>query len=200
MIEGGRAIADPNNGTIRFNYVSRTETKLMSATWFIKEEKKNQKEFTLHPLPDVDSWLVEQLYQNAVRASSSLGEGLDDILKEEVVLESDPRYRVCVINNGGLLSMRKRPLKSTFLGFGEVQVFLQRGYGQYTIEGEDDENALGDLTHAIFVIHGIGETMWNREEVSTMSMVEELDSLRMTVNKKKFVAWRDECKKCEKQK
>ena len=45
MIEGGRAIADPKNGTIRFNFVSRPETKLMSATWFTKEEKKNQKEF-----------------------------------------------------------------------------------------------------------------------------------------------------------
>jgi len=200
LIEGGRAIADPKNGTIRFNFVSRPETKLMSATWFTKEEKKNQKEFILHPLPEADSWQVELLYQNAVRASSSLGEGLDEILKEEVILESEPKYRVCVVSNGGLLSMRKRPLKSTFLGFGELQVFLQRGYGQYTIEGEDDENALGDITHAIFVIHGIGEAMWNRDEVSTMSMVEELDLLRMTVNKKKLMAWRDECKKCEKQK
>jgi hypothetical protein len=200
LIDGGRAIADPKNGTIRFNYVSRPETKLMSATWFVKEEKKNQKEFTLHPLPEADSWQVEQLYQNAVRASSSLGEGLDDILKEEVILESEPNSKVCLVNNAGLLSMRKRPLKSSFLGFGEVQVFLQRGYGQYTIEGEDEENALGDITHAIFVIHGIGETMWNKEEVNTMSMVEELDLLRMIVNKKKIVAWREECKKCEKQK
>lgn len=200
LIEGGRAIADPKSGTMRFNFVSRPETKLMSATWFIKEEKKNQKEFILHPLPESDSWQVELLYQNAVRASSSLGEGLDDILKKDVVLESEPNCRVSVVNNGGLLSMRKRPLKSSFLGFGEVQVFLQRGYGQYTIEGEDDENALGEITHAIFVIHGIGEAMWNREEVRTMSMVEELDLLRMTVNKKKIMAWRDECKKCEKQK
>lgn len=35
---------------------------------------------------------------------------------------------------------------------------------------------------------------------STLSMCEEVDQLRMTVNKKKVLAWREECKKCEKQK
>lgn len=200
LIEGGRATADPKNGSIRFNFVNRSATKLMPATWFCKEEKKNQKEFILHPLPEADSWQVELLYQNAVRASSSLGEGLDDILKEEIVLENEPLYKVCVVRNGGLLCMRKRPQKSSFLGIGEVQFTLQRGYGQYTIEGEDDENALGDLTHAIFVIHGIGEAMWSKEDVSTLSMCDELDQLRMNVNRRKVVAWREECKKCEKQK
>lgn len=193
-------MADPKNGFIRFNYVNRPSTKLMPATWFTKEEKKNQKEFILHPLAEADSWQVELLYQNAVRASSSLGEGIDEILKEEIILESDIEYKVCVVRNGGLLCMRKRPRKSNFLGIGEVQFTLQRGYGQYTIEGEDDENALGDLTHTIFVIHGIGEAMWSKEECSTLCMTEELDQLRMTVNKKKVMTWREECKKCEKQK
>eukprot|EP00579_Thalassiosira_antarctica_P017591 CAMPEP_0201928006 /NCGR_PEP_ID=MMETSP0903-20130614/19947_1 /ASSEMBLY_ACC=CAM_ASM_000552 /TAXON_ID=420261 /ORGANISM="Thalassiosira antarctica, Strain CCMP982" /LENGTH=680 /DNA_ID=CAMNT_0048466351 /DNA_START=223 /DNA_END=2265 /DNA_ORIENTATION=- len=200
LIDGGRSTADPKNGTIRFNFVDRPATKLMAATWFTKEEKKNQKEFTLQPLPELDSWQVELLYQNAMSASSSLGEGLEDILKEEIVLESEPMYKVCVIKNGGLLCMKKRPRKSNFLGIGEVQYSLQRGYGQYTIEGEDDENALGDLTHAVFVIHGIGETMWSKEDSSVLSTNQELDQLRMTVNRKKVVAWREECKKCEKQK
>ena len=96
--------------------------------------------------------------------------------------------------------MRKKPRKGNFLGFGDIQFTLQRGYGQYTIEGEDDENALGDLTHVCFVIHGVGEAMWSKEEVSTLSMAEEVDQLRMTVNRKKVQAWRDECKRCEKQK
>jgi len=200
LIEGDRATADPKNGTIRFNFVNRPGMKLMPATWFTKEEKKNQKEFILHPLPEADSWQVELLYQNAVRASSSLGEGLEDVLKEEIILESDSQYKICVVRNGGLLSMRKRPRKTNFLGFGEVQFTLQRGYGQYTIEGEDDENALGDLTHAVFVIHGIGEAMWSKAEVSTLCMCDELDQLRVTVNRKKVVAWREDCKKCEKQK
>lgn len=193
-------MADPKAGTIRYNFVNRPVLKLIPATWFTKEEKKNQKEFILHPLPEADSWQVELLYQNAVRASSSLGEGLEEVLKEEIVLESDAQHKVCVVQNGGLLSMRKRPRKSSFLGIGEVQYTLQRGYGQYTIEGEDDENALGDLTHAIFVVHGIGEAMWSKEEVSTMSMCEELDQLRITVNRKKVATWREECKKCERQK
>ena len=173
----------------------------MAATWFSKEEKSgNKKEFILHPLAEAESWQVELLYQNAVRASSSLGEGIAEILKEEIILESDTEHKVCVVQNGGLLCMRKRPRKSNFLGIGEVQYTLQRGYGQYTIEGEEDENALGDLTHTMFVIHGIGEAMWSKAEVSTFGMMEECDQLRMTVNKKKVLAWREECKKCERQK
>jgi hypothetical protein len=42
--------------------------------------------------------------------------------------------------------------------------------------------------------------MWSKEDSSTLSMSEELDQMRMTVNKKKVVACREECKKCEKQK
>ena len=139
----------------------------MPATWFTKEMKKDKKnEFILQPLPEEDSWQVELLYQNAIRASSSLGEGLEEILKEEIILEKESDYKICVVRNGGLLCMRKKPRKSNFLGIGEVQFTLQRGYGQYTIEGEDDENALGDLTHVVFVIHGVGEAMWSKEEVS----------------------------------
>jgi len=201
LIEGGRATANPKNGSIRFNYVDKPPTKLMPATWFQKEEKKsNNKEFILHPLPEQNSWQVELLYQNAVRASSSLGEGIDAILKEEIVLETEPVYKVQVQLNGGMLSMRKQPRKSSFLGIGEVQFTFQRGYGQYTIEGEDEENALGDVTHAIFVIHGIGEAMWSKEDTTTNSIREESDVLRNTINKKKILTWREECKRCEKQK
>eukprot|EP00577_Skeletonema_sp_RCC1716_P009182 CAMPEP_0113378088 /NCGR_PEP_ID=MMETSP0013_2-20120614/3505_1 /TAXON_ID=2843 ORGANISM="Skeletonema costatum, Strain 1716" /NCGR_SAMPLE_ID=MMETSP0013_2 /ASSEMBLY_ACC=CAM_ASM_000158 /LENGTH=694 /DNA_ID=CAMNT_0000260271 /DNA_START=464 /DNA_END=2548 /DNA_ORIENTATION=+ /assembly_acc=CAM_ASM_000158 len=203
LIEGGRATAHPTEGTITWNFVSsRPPMKLIPATWFTQtpNPKSKNKEFILEPLPEVDSLQIELLYQNAVRASSSLGEGLDSILQEEVVLESDPTFKVCVVRNGGLIAMRKKPKKSVLFGLGEVQITLQRGYGQYTIEGEDDENALGDLTHVMFVIHGIGEAMWCKEEVSTMSMRDEMDQLRMTVNKRKIMAWREECKKCERQK
>lgn len=201
LIEGGRATAHPKTGQIIYNFVNKPPVKLMPATWFTQTPSRDKnKEFILEPLPEVDSFNVELLYQNAVRASSSLGEGLDSILKEEVLLESDTAYKVCIVRNGGLIAMRKKPRKSTFLGLGEIQITLQRGYGQYTIEGEDDENALGDLTHVIFVIHGIGEAMWCKEEVSTMSMRDEMDQLRMTVNRRKVLSWREECKKCEKQK
>eukprot|EP00956_Cyclotella_meneghiniana_P041072 scaffold214132_cov23-Cyclotella_meneghiniana.AAC.1 len=143
LIEGGRATADPKSGTIKFNFVSRPVTKLMPATWFTREEKSSKNEFILQPLPEVDSWQVELLYQKAVQASSSLGEGIEDIVKEEVLLESDTGYKVVVWRAGSVLAMKKRPRRSSFLSFGEVQYTLQRGYGQYTIEGEDEENALG---------------------------------------------------------
>jgi hypothetical protein len=150
----------------------------------------SSKEFILHPLPEVDSWQVELLYQNAVRASSSLGEGIDEILKEEVILESDPGFKVVVWRTGSQLSMKKRPKTLRLFSFGEVQFTLQRGYGQYTIEGEDDENALGPLTHAVFVIHGIGEAMWSKDDVNMLTTYDELNILRSTFNKKKVAAWR----------
>mmetsp|Transcript_11746 Transcript_11746/g.16857 ORF Transcript_11746/g.16857 Transcript_11746/m.16857 type:complete len:691 (+) Transcript_11746:158-2230(+) len=202
LIEGGRATAHPKEGTITWNFVTRPTVKLIPATWFMQtpNPKSKNKEFILEPLEEADSLQVELLYQNAVRASSSLGEGLDSILKEEVILESDPAQKVCVVRNGGSLAMKKLPKNRILFGIGEVQITLQRGYGQYTIEGEDDENALGDLTHVMFVIHGIGEAMWNKEEVATLSMRDEMDQLRMTVNKRKVMAWREECKKCERQK
>lgn len=189
LIEGGRATADPKNGTIRFNFVNRPTTKLMPATWFTREEKSS-KEFILQPLPEVDSWQVELLYQNAVRASSSLGEGIDEILKNEVILESDPGFKVVVWRAGSLLAMKKRPKTSKLFSFGEIQFTLQRGYGQYIIEGEDEENALGPPTHCVFVIHGIGESMWAKEDVNMLTTYDELNILRSTFNKKKHAAWR----------
>ena len=202
LIDGGRATAHPKKGIITWNFVDRPSAELMPATWFCQtpNPKSKNKELILEPLPEADSLQVELLYQNAVRASSSLGEGLESVLDEEVLLESDPTHKVCIVRNGGLISMRKKPKKSVLFGLGEVQITLQRGYGQYTIEGEDDENALGDLTHVVLVIHGIGEAMWGKEEVSTMTMRDEMDQLRMTINKRKVVAWREECKKCERQK
>jgi hypothetical protein len=161
----------------------------MPATWFTREEKSS-KEFILQPLPEVDSWQVELLYQNAVRASSSLGEGIDDILKEEVILESDPEYKVIVWRAGSLLAMKKRPKTSKLFSFGEIQYTLQRGYGQYIIEGEDEENALGPITHCVFVIHGIGESMWAKEDVNMLTTHDELNILRSTFNKKKHASWR----------
>ncbi|EJK54462.1 hypothetical protein THAOC_25905, partial [Thalassiosira oceanica] len=101
---------------------------------------------------------------------------------------------------GDSAGVQVKPRRSAFLGIGEVQFTLQRGYGQYTIEGEDDENALGDLTHCVFIVHGIGETMWSRQESSTSSIRDDVDTLRSTVNRKKVLTWRDECKRCERQK
>ncbi len=106
----------------------------MPATWFTREEKSS-KEFVLHPLSEMDSWQVELLYQNAVRASSSLGDGIEDILKEEVVLESDPNFKVMLCKNGGVLSLKKRQKTSGFFSLGGPQFTLQRGYGAYTVEG-----------------------------------------------------------------
>lgn len=201
MIDGGRATADPQEGIIKFNFINRPDTKLMSATWFSREEKSN-KEFILHPLPDGDSLQVEMLYQNAVHASSTLGEGIEEILKEEIVLESDPDFKIFVSKQGGggLLSMKKRPKSSNFFSFGDTSTLLQRGYGQYSVYGEDDENILGNVNHVCFVIHGIGEAMWSRADVSRPSMCDELDILRSTMYKKKLSLWKEECKKCEKMK
>lgn len=121
----------------------------MPATWFLKEEKSS-KEFILQPLPEMDSWQVELLYQNAVRASSSLGEGIDEILKEEVTLESDPSYKVVVNRSGGILSMRKRQKSAGFFSLGGPQFTLQRGYGAYTVEGRSLRTCINNISEISF--------------------------------------------------
>ena len=146
---------------------------------------------------------MEALYQRALSASSSLGIGLEKILREEVLLEGDQKkdkgnkekekfkVAICRSNIGGSLSMRKQSRNF----FGTPASNLQRGYGPYTVEGEEDENALGPIKHLVFVVHGIGEAMWSREDVGVNGIVASTNEARALMHKRQMHAWREECKR-----
>mmetsp|Transcript_26495 Transcript_26495/g.30329 ORF Transcript_26495/g.30329 Transcript_26495/m.30329 type:complete len:666 (+) Transcript_26495:130-2127(+) len=192
-IDGGRATADVLNGVIRYNFCNLPCLKLTSATWFVREERAS-KEFVIVPLPREDAEVVESFYQNVVNATSSLGKGVDSIMNHERDLPSDPSNKVILSRSGsGILSMKKKP-KSWF----GTAYDLQRGYSEYTIDGEEEETTLGPVRHLIFVIHGIGQAFINREGVKIQNLVEEIDSTRKAIQKLQIVRWKKACEKARK--
>lgn len=198
MIEYGRATADPDFGVIRYNYYKQAERQLASATWFLrKEDPQDHKKFLLIPLEDeVQAIAVEELYQHAVQAASSLGSGLDTILDEQVPI--DDKHHVAVQKApGNHYLLRKVPNR----WFGGKSYDLQRGYGAYTVPGEEDEAQLGPVADLIFVVHGIGEAMWSREDVTfTGSLIQDLTNYRLIMQKRQIDEWKADCAKAERAK
>uniref|UniRef100_A0A7S4MCP5 DDHD domain-containing protein n=1 Tax=Odontella aurita TaxID=265563 RepID=A0A7S4MCP5_9STRA len=194
-IECGRATADLPSRTLIYNFFNAPSRRLVAAIWFWKEEKSS-KEFILHPLSETDDHLVERFYQKILEASSSLGNGLDAVLKEEVSLEDDKDFKVTIIKSGGILSLKKRPKKGFALGLGN-QFSLQRGFGAYTVEGEDDELALGPVENVIFVVHGVGEAMWSREGSNVPSLMTEVNQTRARICEKLVGSWKKNCERAK---
>jgi hypothetical protein len=192
LIEGGRATADQVNGFVRYNFYNSPSRLLTSATWFIKEEKSS-KEVLIKPMPHSDAEQVETLYQMAVEATSSLGKGLDSVLKEEKFL-SDDEHKIVISKSGSnILSMKKKPKG----WFGAI-FDLQRGYSEYSVEGEDEEMALGPVSHVVFVIHGIGQALLNRENIKYMNLIEEMDAARILFHRRQLAEWKRNCDKAKK--
>jgi hypothetical protein len=136
-------------GKIRFNYVA-SELSLTSATWFVKMEDENDSgKIALLPMEDKDAQIVEQLYQNAIYAASSFGKGIDKI--DQATPLFDDKYQVKVQKQNRYYIMRKTPT-----GWFGKSYDLQRGYGNYTVEGEEDEEQLASVKHLVFFVHGVG--------------------------------------------
>lgn len=192
MIENGRAIADPTWGKIRYNYI-RSEMFLTSATWFMKTEDENDKKnVVLIPMEERDALVVEQLYQNAVYAASSFGKGIDTIDSQLPFV--DGKYRVELTKQSGQYMMRKVPI-----GWFAKSYDLQRGYGAYTLEGEDDEDQLGPVNHVVFVVHGIGEALFAKDDIKfALSMKDEMTKFRLEMQKRQIETWKKTCETAKK--
>ena len=192
LLESGRVTADLDARRSHYNFWNGQRRSLLGAAWFTRMERDG--DVVLHPLSEIDGKKVEELYQRAVAASSSLSDvSLDDVLKECIDLEEDRGFKVIIVKVGRTLTMKK---KSTSL-FGP-SFNLQRGYGEYSVPGEDDEVCLAPPRHLFFVIHGIGEAMWSRDDCSVPGVIASTDQARDGMNRKLAEAWRAECKRCEK--
>jgi phospholipase DDHD2 len=192
LVEGGRATADPQSGVIRYNFYNSPSRLLTSATWFVKEEK-SQKEVWLKPMQPWEEEHLESLYQKAIEATSSLGKGLDSVLNEEHFLEDDDCKIVIHKSGTNTLSMKKKPK-----GWFGTTFDLQRGYSEYSIEGEDEETTLGPVAHVIFVVHGIGQALLNREDIKYMTLIEEMDAFRLLIQRRQLAEWKRLCEKAQK--
>jgi len=190
-IEGGRATADPINHMVFHNFFRSPQRQLTSAIWFIKKEISS-KEFQLVPISDEqDSANIEELYQKAVEASSSLGKGISSILEEEVTLIDESVVKI--IKSSESLTVKKIPK-----GWFSTQYDLQRGYGEYSVDGEENENLLGPVRHLVFVIHGIGEALFSRDDVKIQSLVDQMNTTRVAMQSKQVELWKQACQVAKK--
>jgi hypothetical protein len=195
-IEGGRSTADPANSILHYNFHRGPDRELCSAVWFVKEEKG--KEVVLQPVIDVaDSIKMETLYQKAVEATSSLGQGIASILSEPSTVLSDGASSIQLQKSGKILTMRKIP--AGWFNKMNAQV-LQRGYGQYEVLGEETEMALGPVNHLVFVVHGIGEALFSKNESKSMiaGVLDQTHTLRRDLQRKQLEGWKKECEKADK--
>lgn len=209
QIECGRATVDLPSMTIRYNFYNSPSRKITSATWFTKDSNNRgadrDKSSLLSPLPMADGAKVEVLYQQAVAANSSLGSGLDSLLRVEVTLsdneteqhQQSPPNVVVVAKSGGSILMKKRPRNPLSSVFGQ-HLPLQRGYGPYIVDGEEEELTLGPVRHLVFVVHGIGEALFSRDDVSVSSLVAEVNKTRATIHKRQVDGWKRKCEKARK--
>jgi hypothetical protein len=163
---------------------------ISSAVWFLKDHK-SEKEVSLIPITStVDEMLIEALYVQSKEKASSSASG------DEVLLKDDKGYKAVILNYGGKLNIRRKPTSLISLLEGSTE--LQRGYDNYAIEGEEEESALGPVKHLSFIVHGIGEAMWRREDVKLPGLLETVELVRTSVNKKMYDSWKLECQRCQK--
>lgn len=194
-IESGRCTADMVAGCVFNNFFRGNRRQLCAAVWFLKEEKSS-KEIRLIPIShSQDSEAIEDLYQSAVRATSSLGKGIGHVLQEEVILQEEgANAKVKVYQSGNAVSMRRVP-NGWFAGNQE----LQRGYGPYEVEGEEDETSLGPVRHLVFVVHGIGEALFSREDVKVPSLIDQMNKTRIDIQRRQVKQWKEVCEKAAKE-
>lgn len=155
-------------------------------------------------LPLYDCLAIESLYRKVVSSTGSLSSNkrkLQEVLKYEVMLndEKNPgKYKARVIlgkstNNSEKFSMRKQETGFTFSNIMSNGVLLQRGYSKYTVDGEEEELMLGPPNHLVFVIHGIGETMWSASANYVPSLKGEVNKLRKNMQSEQVALWKKCC-------
>ena len=215
-VEYGRSTVNLQTNEIRYNFYEAPVRQLCSAIWFSKTKIKinrSGKDVAMIPIVSTtDEMLMEHLYiqardtLNAVHAvkndngnggGNGNGNGNDndgDYKGEDVALQDDEGYKIFIAKENNAWSLRKRPTSILSM---EGYTDLQRGYGDYTVNGEAEEEALGPVRHVSFVVHGIGEAMWSKEDMHFPSLLQEVKQMRITITKKMYESWKLECSRCE---
>jgi hypothetical protein len=156
------------------------------------EDENDNKKTVLVPMEEGDALVVEQLYQNAVYAASSYGKGIKSI--DTQLPFTDGKYKVELVQQSGQYMMRKVPI-----GWFAKSNYLQRGDGAYSLEGEDDEDELGPVNHVVFVVHGIGEALFAKDDMKfVLSMKDEMTRFRIQIQKRQIEAWKKACETAKK--
>ena len=196
VVDSGRATALPLKGILRYNFVRGplAERSMDYATWFVvQDEKTHAADATASLLPifhKQDSLKIEALYQQAVQAASSLGKGVASVLDANhvITLHDESKVRVVKLSSdGGRLALKQIPKSSNWQLFSHATYLLQRGYGEYHIPGEETELQLGPVRHLVFVVHGIGEALFSRDDLTQFpGLVETIQQTRLDLQEKQM--------------
>jgi hypothetical protein len=200
-LECGRKTANLQNYTIRSNFCPRAPIEsLCSAIWFERRGDEKKKDITLVPIMDeYDTLQMETLYQKAVTATGTLGSGLTTASLDERPVLKDGVTKVRLFKTSGgdnALSLRLIP-PGNWLFTSEV--VLQRGYGNYVASGgEDIEMSLGPVQHVMFVVHGIGEALFSRQDIQVMGLMEQTQQARMEIQQRQYDRYQQDLVKYQK--
>jgi len=178
-VQHGRLTVDINTLTATNTYWSTPDIDIKYGNWFELSKDGN----TAIPLTPDDCTTCEAVYAAGLTSDVTCGFAVGGELTDSrkiVITDS------AVEGEGGKQTMKIRSPNSFFT----PDVRLQRGYSPYVVPGVSDEDALGPLSSVIFVIHGIGETLWSREDNSMPSLVQQCDKLRIDTHKKLVEDWR----------
>ena len=191
LIEFGRATVDLEEKSIHYNFYNAPARKICSAVWFMRDYKSDKEVSLLPIISTTDEMLIEQLYmQQSNKKQNSVKVGA------EVILKDDKGYKVFIMKvGGGKFAIRRKT--NSIISILEGSTELQRGYGEYAVEGEEEESALGPVKHLSFIVHGIGEAMWRREDVKMPGLIDTVELVRSSVNKKMYESWKLECQRCQ---
>jgi DDHD domain len=182
---------------------SKAAAAAESATKSVSSSSSNasKRDYVLVPIADPDdSDKIEALYKRAIAATSSLGKGVASMLlnsAEEATITLKDDSKVQLVLQGEMLSIKRTPQPNSWFAAQHAQV-LQRGYGAYSVDGEDEEALLGPVKSLVFVVHGIGEAMFARDDVKMPSLTEQMHTLRMATQKRQVELWKNECREAEK--
>jgi len=189
-IEFTRATADLTNFNLRYNYWDEKPKTMAFSNWFYLPA--DRKKPTPQPLSPKDAALCEALYERFSQTSAAATIVLDEFQTPLTTLYNEKLYKVVIVEGEAPPNATKRKtslssltapgttpppppptvkyykLKLKATGMSNMfspDLTLQRGYGEYSVDGESEETLLSPATgHVVFVIHGIGEHFFGKKE------------------------------------
>ena len=199
-VEFSRATVDVTSMAFKYNFWERPAKTVSRGRWFyIDSEVPDGPQ----PLSPEDDEMVETAFEHFNRFVGNGGMPPTDLAQFERRLRCKyigiPQKAVVVRGKTGF-EMKLRPTGVSSMFYPDLP--LQRGYGDYVVDGEKEEILLNDsgvASSICFVVHGIGELVWStcKSKSLTPSLIDQVDRMRIDVHKRQIEDWSRRRKEAE---